>query len=194
MQSVYLNFTLQKIKRKGPSRPRVNSTERRQRHNAGILERVDHGTLDQGASLLTSNRLSSAMDSHSRIKESRGKRPLDPLVIITPVRKRQNRDIPAESSDESVSFKPGTVSEDDVILIADELGPLWKKIGRVLKVPKAVINQIEADKSEVSDKCYTVLTKWQELFPYDATYHRLALALKHQTVGRVDLAAKYCEL
>ena len=29
---------------------------------------VDHGTLDQGASLLTGNRLSSAMDSQSRIK------------------------------------------------------------------------------------------------------------------------------
>ena len=29
---------------------------------------VDHGTLDQGASLLTSNRLSPAMDSQSRIK------------------------------------------------------------------------------------------------------------------------------
>ena len=29
---------------------------------------VDHGTLDQGASLLTSNRLSSVMDSQSRIK------------------------------------------------------------------------------------------------------------------------------
>ena len=29
---------------------------------------VDHGTLDQGASLLTSNHLSFAMDSQSRIK------------------------------------------------------------------------------------------------------------------------------
>ena len=29
---------------------------------------VDHGTLDQGASSLTSNPLSSAMDSQSRIK------------------------------------------------------------------------------------------------------------------------------
>ena len=29
---------------------------------------VDHGTSDRGASLLTSNRLSSAMDSQSRIK------------------------------------------------------------------------------------------------------------------------------
>ena len=58
-------------------------------------------------------------------------------------------------SDETVSFKPGTVSEDDVILIAHEHGPLWKKVGLVLKVPKAVINQIEANKSEVSDKCYS---------------------------------------
>ena len=32
------------------------------------LSGVDHGTLDQGASLLASNRLSSAMDSQSRIK------------------------------------------------------------------------------------------------------------------------------
>ncbi|XP_015750218.1 PREDICTED: uncharacterized protein LOC107330094 isoform X2 [Acropora digitifera] len=79
-----------------------------------------------------------------------------------------------------------------VILIAHELGPLWKKVGLVLKVPRAVISQIEANKSEVSDKCYTVLTSWQERFPYDATYHRLALALKHPTVGRVDLAAKFC--
>ena len=55
--------------------------------------------------------------------------------------------------DESVSFKPGTLSEDDVLLIAHELGPLWKKVGLVLKVPKAVIDQIEADESKVSDKC-----------------------------------------
>ena len=58
-------------------------------------------------------------------------------------------------SDETVSFKPGTVSEDDVLLIAYELGPLWKKVGLALKVPRAVINQIEANKSEVSDKCYS---------------------------------------
>ena len=57
--------------------------------------------------------------------------------------------------DESVSFKPGTLSEDDVLLIAHELGPLWKKVGVALEVPKAVINQIEANKSEVSEKCYS---------------------------------------
>ena len=56
--------------------------------------------------------------------------------------------------DESVSFKPGTVSKDDVLLIAHELGPSWKMFGRVLKVSDAVIDQIEADESKVSEKCY----------------------------------------
>ena len=37
--------------------------------------------------------------------ESRGKRPLDPLVTITPERKRQNRDIPAESKASFVAYK-----------------------------------------------------------------------------------------
>ena len=57
--------------------------------------------------------------------------------------------------DESVSFKLGILSNDDVLLIAHELGPLWKNVGRVLRVPAAVIDQIEANRSEVSDKCYS---------------------------------------
>ncbi|XP_044170368.1 uncharacterized protein LOC122954407 [Acropora millepora] len=87
-----------------------------------------------------------------------------------------------------------SISQDDVLLIAHELGSLWKMVGRALKVPKAVIDEIEADESKVSEKCYTVLTSWQERCPKDATYHRLALALKHPAVGRADLADKYCSL
>ena len=33
-----------------------------------------------------------------------------------------------------------------------------------------------------------------ERYPSDATYHRLALALQHPTVDRVDVAVKYCGL
>ena len=55
--------------------------------------------------------------------------------------------------DESVSFKPGTLSQGDVLGISHELGSSWKMVGRVLNVPDAVIDQIEANKSEVSDKC-----------------------------------------
>ena len=56
--------------------------------------------------------------------------------------------------DESVSFKPGTLSEEDVLIIAHELGPLWKMFGRVLKVPDAEIDPIEANESGVAEKCY----------------------------------------
>ena len=56
--------------------------------------------------------------------------------------------------DESVSLKPETLSEDDVLRIAHELGPSWKMFGRVLKVPKAVIDQIEVNESDVTEKCY----------------------------------------
>ena len=56
--------------------------------------------------------------------------------------------------DESVSFKPGTLSKDDVLIIAHELGSSWMMLGRVLKVPDAVIDQIEADKPNIVEKCY----------------------------------------
>ena len=55
--------------------------------------------------------------------------------------------------DESVSFKPGTLSQGDVPLIAHELSSSWKMVGRVLKVPDAVIDQIEANTFEDSEKC-----------------------------------------
>ncbi|XP_074630343.1 uncharacterized protein LOC141889073 isoform X5 [Acropora palmata] len=92
------------------------------------------------------------------------------------------------------SLDPGTLSEDDVRLIARELGPSWKMLGRVLNVPDAVIDQIEANKSKDSDKCYSTLRRWQEMYRSDATFHRLACALKDPAVGRVDLAVKYCGL
>ena len=56
--------------------------------------------------------------------------------------------------DESISFKPGTLSRDDVLHFAYELGSSWKMVGRVLNVPDAVINEIEANESEVFKKCY----------------------------------------
>ena len=57
--------------------------------------------------------------------------------------------------DESVSFKPGTLSGDDVLRFAHDLGSSWKMVGRVLNVPEAVIDHIEANESEVSEKCFS---------------------------------------
>ena len=40
--------------------------------------------------------------------------------------------------------------------------------------------------------CVGALIYWQERYSSDATYHRLARALQHPTVDRVDVAVKYC--
>ena len=57
--------------------------------------------------------------------------------------------------DESVSFKHGTLSRDDALRLAHELGSSCKMVGRVLNVPEAVIDHIEANESEVSEKCFS---------------------------------------
>ncbi|XP_074621197.1 uncharacterized protein LOC141879796 isoform X2 [Acropora palmata] len=88
----------------------------------------------------------------------------------------------------------GALSQDDVLGIAHELSSSWKMFGRVLNVPDAVIDQIEADESKVSEKCYCVIRRWQERYSADATYHRLARALQDPSVDRVDVAVKYCGL
>ena len=54
-----------------------------------------------------------------------------------------------------MSFKSEALSQDDVLLIARELGPSWKMVGLVLKVPDAVIDHIEANKFENPQKCYS---------------------------------------
>ncbi|XP_044166057.1 uncharacterized protein LOC122950012 isoform X1 [Acropora millepora] len=92
------------------------------------------------------------------------------------------------------SFDSRTLSKDDVLLIAHELGPSREMVGRVLNVPDAVIDQIEANKFKDSEKCYSILRHWQEMYPSDATYHALACALQNPAVARVDLAVKYCGL
>ena len=53
-----------------------------------------------------------------------------------------------------MSFKPGALSEDDVLRIAYELGSSWKMVGRVLNVPGDVIDRIQEDETKVSEQCY----------------------------------------
>ena len=52
-----------------------------------------------------------------------------------------------------MSFKPGALSQADVPGIAYDLRSSWKMVGRVLNVPDAVIDQIEAKKSDDFEKC-----------------------------------------
>ncbi|XP_015778975.1 PREDICTED: uncharacterized protein LOC107356863 isoform X1 [Acropora digitifera] len=57
--------------------------------------------------------------------------------------------------DESFSFKTGIPSRDDILLISHELGSSWKMVGRLLNVSDAVIDQIEANESEVFNRSYS---------------------------------------
>jgi len=96
--------------------------------------------------------------------------------------------------DESFSLDTGIPSRDDILLIAHELGSSWKMVGRVLDVPDAVIDQIMEDESLVYDRCYGVLRRWKEMKGSDATYKRLARALRDPLVGKSHLADKFCDL
>ena len=53
-----------------------------------------------------------------------------------------------------MSFKPGSLSQDDVLCIAHELGSSWKMVGRVLMVPEDVLDLIQEDETKVSEQCY----------------------------------------
>ena len=53
-----------------------------------------------------------------------------------------------------MSFKPGALSQYDVLCIARELGSSWKMVGRVLNVPDDVIDQIQEDETKVTEQCY----------------------------------------
>ncbi|XP_067019951.1 uncharacterized protein [Acropora muricata] len=70
------------------------ATPEKKTQNTDIPKRVNHGTLNEGAPLLTSNPLVSALGSHTGLRENQGKRSLNPLETSTPKRKRQNTDLP----------------------------------------------------------------------------------------------------
>ncbi|XP_015748516.1 PREDICTED: uncharacterized protein LOC107328290 [Acropora digitifera] len=95
---------------------------------------------------------------------------------------------------ESAQPADKSVVDDDVLLLAHELGSSWKMVGRALNVPDAEIDCIEANETEVKERCYCVLRRWREMYPSNAKYRRLASALRHPAVGRADLADKYCGL
>ena len=62
--------------------------------------------------------------------------------------------VPRPSFYRYFAFNSGILSRDDFLLIAHELGSSWKMVGRVLNVPDAAINKIEADEFKVDEKCY----------------------------------------
>ncbi|XP_068699861.1 uncharacterized protein [Montipora foliosa] len=100
----------------------------------------------------------------------------------------------AGDSDPCFSCKSGTPSDRDLLDVAHELGTSWRMLGRALDVPESVLEQIQEDNAELSERCCKVLIRWKQMSASDATYQRLAQALQHRSVGRRKLAVKYCGL
>jgi len=96
--------------------------------------------------------------------------------------------------DRPLSLKGGTLTSDDLLLVAHELGTSWKMLGRALGLQPFTLDHIEEDERKLVERCYVVLRNWRQACGNSATYECLAQALEDPTVGRSDLAAKYCEI
>ncbi|XP_067037068.1 uncharacterized protein [Acropora muricata] len=84
------------------------------------------------------------------------------------------------------------VSKHCVIALAVEVGKDWRTLGIVLELEDRVVEQIAQNyKTDVWEKAYRILRHWQEQNGSKAIYEVLDKALRHQAVGRVDLAEKY---
>ncbi|EDO26186.1 predicted protein [Nematostella vectensis] len=88
--------------------------------------------------------------------------------------------------------KSGRPTVDDMILLAREVGSLWKRLGRALGLDEPELEQLEADKTQLYERCYGVLKRWTEIQASAATYESLGRALLHATVMKRDLYLEFC--
>ena len=67
----------------------------------------------------------------------------------------------------------------------------WELIGQHLKLTKAQLTAIDADKKSTELKRLAVLHRWKELYAFKATYRALVSTLI--SCKRVDAALKVCK-
>ena len=90
-----------------------------------------------------------------------------------------------------VELKEGTPQNDELEQLANETGDSWKKLARRLNL-ELRIPDIDDQNKQLSEKAYQMLLEWKQRNAVNATYEKLFEALKHNLVGRRDLAEKYC--
>ena len=78
--------------------------------------------------------------------------------------------------------------------MSSDVCAVWKSLGRQLRIADSTLDQIEADNIREGqyEQCYCMLTTWTEVQTDPPTYQELGQALQHETVGRPDIAKKYC--
>jgi len=88
--------------------------------------------------------------------------------------------------------KAGTLSRDDLEGLGREIGNRWINLGLRLGVEETMIKVINRVNKQLSEKGFQVLMYWERRKGPEATYLALCDALQHESVGRGDLAKKYC--
>ncbi|EDO47069.1 predicted protein [Nematostella vectensis] len=88
--------------------------------------------------------------------------------------------------------KTGQPSREDLVLLADDIGVVWERLGRALGLKDSILEQLKADESKLYERCYGMLERWNQTQGASATFENLGQALLHSTVLRRDLARKYC--
>ena len=57
------------------------------------------------------------------------------------------------------------------------IGVEWQQLGRILKLTKACMDQIEMDNPKSADRICKMLMEWRKIFPHEGTFRTLRLAL-----------------
>ena len=90
-------------------------------------------------------------------------------------------------------MKVGTPTNDELEELACAILDGWRKLGRRLGVPEAVLDSIDQENEKVWRKGYRMLIHWKLRGDAAASYQVLNDALLHKLVQRPDLAEKFCE-
>jgi hypothetical protein len=76
--------------------------------------------------------------------------------------------------------------------MAREVTDVWKPLGRLLLSHDNDVNIIDEDENRVVPKTTVMFERWKQQKGSDATYRRLHAALIDVTVGRKDIADRFC--
>ena len=84
---------------------------------------------------------------------------------------------------------------DDVELsdIAEKIPSVWRKLGRILKVPRGNLDQLGMNyNDDAYERAFQVLSSWRENSTDGAISRYQVLFDALTKIGRSDLAKKYC--
>lgn len=89
------------------------------------------------------------------------------------------------------NIKEGQPTNDELELLSRELEE-WKPLGRQLGFEGGDLTAVHKNNEEWSSKIFEMLKEWKQRKGKGATYSVLYRALCYTTVGRTDLAQKFC--